>query len=123
MAYFVFFEKQQSEVSYRKYTNGIEGIRQDGAFRCPLPITRIAPPVPDYSTEENGSWHYHSPQTLPDNLIEYKDGSSHPVDDCWPSKQLEYMINKCGQPDIIYETEHDGKTSARDANDTWNKLQ
>ena len=64
--------------------------------------------------------HYHCPQTLPDK---YKDGSSHPVDDFCPSKQLEYMINKCGQPDIIYETEHDGKTSARDANDTWNKLQ
>ena len=117
LGYYTFLENT-FKTTYRKYHNGVEGIRQDGKFRCPLPIKRVPPPVPDTRMSELPSWLYHTPDTLPEV---YKDVESRNVDDFCPSEKLAEFIDSVGQPDIVVE-DKDGIYTARDTNNTWESI-
>ena len=44
--YFDFLSKQEQKI-YRRYKNVLEGLRSDGALRCPHPLSRVPAPVPN----------------------------------------------------------------------------
>lgn len=113
---------------YFIYDNGFEGIRSschtwDGSmclFHTSLEnlrvlsngwsgvqVSRIQPPVPEYSSEE--AFHYALPEDISSGNITEKFGlkkehvmnaSSRKRDDFCPRKQLEELIASCGQPEL-----------------------
>ena len=119
MSYFKFLEKTFAQ-NYRKYHNGVEGIRK-GEFRCPYPIDRIPPPVPDYSNKKSdGSWHYHTTDTLPKK---YKEVEARPVDELCPSEQLSRLMEEASKPDIVEEEKNGWEVSVRGSIETWKIIQ
>ena len=116
--YYKFLEDKFEE-HYIRYDNGVEGIRVEGDFRCPAGISRVPPPVPDLSTAQDGVWHYHTPETLPES---YLDVQSREVDDFCPRAQLNKLVKNCGVVHLIQEERGD-TTAFYDGNETWAKIE
>lgn len=116
--YYQFLQDTFSE-HYVKYDNGVEGIRKQGNFRCPVEIKRVPPPVPDlFTTRNDGTWSYHTPETLPEPL---HDVTSREVDDFCPRARLNKLIKNLGEVHLIMEKR--GNTIMfQDINDTWLKI-
>jgi len=113
------FLQDKFEEHYIKYDNGVEGIRVQGDFRCPTGISRVPPPVPDLSTTRNdGTWHYHTPETLPEP---YQDVAAREVDDFCPRARLNQMVQDCGAVHLTMEERGD-TTVFQDINETWLKI-
>ncbi|CAH3166202.1 unnamed protein product, partial [Porites evermanni] len=123
------FVKNFFEDHYMLYDNGFEGIRsgcqekqgvlcdfhkyteKKDVLACVwsgIPVTRVQPPVPDCSFTD--VFHYALPNDISCGNITEKFGlkkehvmdiSQRAVDDFSPRKQLERLINSCGDPDFI----------------------
>ena len=90
-SHYYLFLLQEFERHYIRCDNGVEAVQQD--------IARIPAPVPDLSTrEENGKWHYHTPDTLPEELKNNRE-----PDDFCPRVQLKQIVHDAGNP--IIETQ------------------
>lgn len=107
------FLKEWFTTYYIRYDNGVEAVRNG--------MERVPPPVPDLSTrDENGKWHYHTPESLPE---EFRVAEVREVDDFCPRAQLKKMMNDIGTPEIDTEVKENGTISLRDQNNTFEKIQ
>jgi hypothetical protein len=119
VGYFKYIIKKHDEI-YRRYNNGIEGIRVDVPVRCPHEVKRSPPPLPNHSsTDQSGKWHYHR---LNDTPEEYANVENRKPDDFNPHAQLLDFVESAGNPDIRKNIESDGSVVVTDENRTWQKL-
>ena len=98
-----------------KFDNGVEGIRQEGQFRCPLEVKRLPPPVPFKASDD--TIHCYS---LVDSPEQYKNSRPGSYNFC-PRATLNHIIANCGAVDLSYK-EEDGALLMYDSNDTWMKI-
>ena len=98
-----------------KFDNGVEGIRQEGQFRCPLEVKRLPPPVPFKASDD--TIHYYSLVDLPE---QYKNSRPGSYNFC-PRATLNHIIANCGAVDLSFK-EEDGALLMYDSNDTWMKI-
>jgi hypothetical protein len=113
------FLLEKYEEHYITYDNGVEGIRLHGEFRCPTPIARVPPPVPDLSmTKSDNTWHYHTLTTMP---REYLDVAAREVNDFCPRARMNILVKDCGNVHLTKEKK--GHTiTLHDINQTWQKI-
>lgn len=112
-----YYSKIQDFISktYRIYNNGVEGIRQDGTFRCSEEVSRIPAPEPFLNTD--GILHYKKISDI-GNGFETRD-----IDDTNPIVQLRSLIEECGLPKIECHEKKGGEVGVIDENNTWHKIQ
>lgn len=98
-------EKQGVLCDFHKYTEKKDVL---ACVWSGIPVTRVQPPVPDCSFTD--VFHYALPNDISCGNITEKFGlkkehvmdiSQRAVDDFSPRKQLERLINSCGDPDFI----------------------
>ena len=152
-AYFLFVSKFFVD-HYILYDNGFEGIRnscvnEEGKactfHECHenkqilhngwsgVPVTRVHPPIPDYSCEQD--FHYLSPDQISRGDITEKYGlrqelisEAREKDDFCPRQQLDSLVNSCGSPDLYLDTDEEDSTGSdlvktvKDRNNTLAKM-
>ncbi|CAB3978002.1 Transient receptor potential cation channel subfamily A member 1 [Paramuricea clavata] len=152
-AYFLLVSKFFAD-HYILYDNGFEGIRdscvnEDG-LACTfhecfenkqilhngwsgVPVTRIHPPIPDYSWQQE--FHYLTPGQIFRGDITEKYGlrkelisETRKKDDFCPRKQLDNLVNSCGSPDLHLDATEEKSIggdlvkTVKDRNDTLTKM-
>ena len=103
---------------YMYYNNVLEGLRTNGSFRCPYPISGVSPPVPNLlDIDGGGNWHYH---TLDNFSAQFTGVGQHEVDEYCPVVRLNSLIKSQDEPDIhVFK---DKKLYASDKNNTCQKI-
>ena len=91
----------------------------EGDFRCPAGISKVPPSVPDLSTAQDGVWHYHIPETLPESNL---DAESREVNDFSPRAQLNKLVQSCSVVQLIKE-ERGNTIVFCNSNETWAKIE
>lgn len=108
-----YYDKIQEFISktYRIYNNGVEGIRQEGVFRCSEEVCRIPAPEPFLNIDAE------LPYKRTSDIV--NETTTREIDDKNPIVQLRRMIAECGMPNVECREKKSGELGVIDENNTW----